>query len=1064
VLDYEEEEDYGGRNRDAEGALFAVTVDAHGVVLDDTMSFSSCAWATGRLYVPGPGAPSWLDGFDDLSKECEEALYQLLARPVRYFPPLPGDAPGKAKPDDEGGPWTAVVTDILGAAAAGAVTGLIGTLAPVLGGVAGAGAIAGMAGSLIGRLTQRAEEAEQQEPAASEPPLAQPASDEPRRSLQLPDLVAFAAYVTNILSLPSGLADPLELRIETVPVGRKKDGSLPDQKPVFLTSIIAPDLHRIAGEVALDPGAAGPALTSYLTAAENAERRVDLAQDRAAVIEGVQPAAFPLARWPADAGHSLVAGQQFAVNTILAELGKRGAAGLFSVNGPPGTGKTTMLRDLIASVVVQRALALARLPNPRAGFHGSESWTASDGSRHMVRRPHHELTGFEIVVASSNNNAVENITKELPAADAIGAEWRDEASFFADRAEAFFGEPAWGMVAAPLGNKDKQKAFREDFWWAEGAGMHHALQVLEAGQHIPQWQEAVDSFNAAFAAAADLAAERHAACGALWDPVDETRLTAAAEAARVSRDRLDQAIRDREGAAAALASLEHAVGICATRAQWHERSKPGGIRGILGVGDKVQHWHEQGRQLAAELGDLYAELAKARKLANGRQRQETLLRETANSCARTKADLDTRRHDNEQHIRQAREQWSGAFPDGWLALTAVEQERAAPWSDEEWTRARTRVFLAALDLHRAFIASNAKTIRLNVNRFFDALAREPRFPPEAELAAWQTLFLVVPVISTTFASCGRLFGALGGQTLGWVLVDEAGQALPQAAAGALWRAQRAVIVGDPLQLEPISQVPAQVQAQLGNLFGTAETWLPARTSAQALADRRNRWGTHVPRVRRDGEVEQVWVGAPLRVHRRCEQPMFGICNDIAYHGHMVYGTKERPFPGNEHPEYPPSSWVDVTGPAHGKWVPAQGAALARILERLHSNYEVSLDRIYVLSPFRDVVNRCRSLVRDTEELRCDGLTEFIDDQIGTVHTMQGKEADVVVLVLGTDPNPAKKARDWAASPVNLLNVAVSRARRRLFVIGSYDEWCVAPNFSVLAATFHRHPWKPQDNS
>jgi hypothetical protein len=492
--------------------------------------------------------------------------------------------------------------------------------------------------------------------------------------------------------------------------------------------------------------------------------------------------------------------------------------------------------------------------------------------------------------------------------------------------------------------------------------------------------------------------------------------------------------------------------------QWHERSRPGGVRGILGVGDKMQRWREQGEQLAAELGDLYSELAKARDMSDSLQRQEARLRDLAGSSTQIAADMDRRRDDDELRIRRAREQWSGAFPDGWLTMSAADQELAAPWSDEEWTKARTRVFLAALDLHRAFIASNAKTIRLNVNRLFDALDREPGFPSAAELSAWQTLFLMVPVISTTFASCGRLFGSLGGQTLGWVLVDEAGQALPQAAVGALWRAQRAVIVGDPLQLEPISQVPGEVQARLGSLFKVAETWLPARTSAQGLADRRNRWGTQVPRVGRDGEVEAVWVGAPLRVHRRCEQPMFGICNDIAYDGHMVYGTKERPFPGDSHREYPPSSWVDVTGPPQGKWVPTQGAALRRILERLHVENEVRLDRIYVLSPFRDVVSRCRNVVRAAEELHGKGLAEFIDDRIGTVHTMQGKEADVVVIVLGTDPNPAKKARDWAASPVNLLNVAVSRARRRLFVIGNYAEWSVAPNFSVLAATLPRHPW------
>lgn len=46
-------------------------------------------------------------------------------------------------------------------------------------------------------------------------------------------------------------------------------------------------------------------------------------------------------------------------------------------------------------------------------------------------------------------------------------------------------------------------------------------------------------------------------------------------------------------------------------------------------------------------------------------------------------------------------------------------------------------------------------------------------------------------------------------------------------------------------------------------------------------------GTYLP----DPESEQIWVGCPLRVHRRCDEPMFSISNHIAYDGLMVHGKK-----------------------------------------------------------------------------------------------------------------------------------------------------------------------------
>jgi superfamily I DNA and/or RNA helicase len=192
-----------------------------------------------------------------------------------------------------------------------------------------------------------------------------------------------------------------------------------------------------------------------------------------------------------------------------------------------------------------------------------------------------------------------------------------------------------------------------------------------------------------------------------------------------------------------------------------------------------------------------------------------------------------------------------------------------------------------------------------------------------------------------------------------------------------------------------------------------------------------------------GEDGKVWVGAPLRVHRRCAEPMFTISNAIAYGGLMVYGTAERePLSARE------SVWIHVPrAGSEGHWIPREGDQVRKILTALLHRYGLEPEQVFVPTPFRDVADHIRQLRREFPGLRG-----------GTVHTAQGKEAEIVVLILGGDPGKPG-ARQWASQRPNLLNVAVSRARQRPYVIGDQTSWARYRHFSELAKNLPL--WPPQ---
>ena len=792
----------------------------------------------------------------------------------------------------------------------------------------------------------------------------------------------------------------------------------------------------------------------------------------------------PAGRWPAE--HDLSLMQQVAVDLITRTTA---TGGLFSVNGPPGTGKTTLLMELVAAVIVRRAEDLCAFDQPHLAFV-ADRWQIEAGPApgpvHALRR---RLLDHLIVVASSNNGAVENVTRELPNKGKIDHRFLEGIDFFSATAEALLRRPppdeeveggededdeaeepvaerdprAWGLVSAVLGNWNNKQRFVGVLAKVEDTGPNQ-------GRRAP---------------------------GNIFRAIDEARRTANWPRARQAflRD-LDQVrIMQREIAeldrtvAARVAAVNEAEGL------W-EKLEQAGQAVVMAEADVLRAQTDLAdAQAAFERADKGVDLLRGSRPARLRVMAHTRWQAAYAAAVATRAIADQTLAAATRYLKEARAARDGTVDlrndiqarilsaqiaaeaaERTLATTLaahpglvtavdvateqdeVRRQQMLPGNSEALAEARARLFASALNVHLAFVCGAGELFDRNLSVALDMLQGRSSLQGILPMAAphlWATLALVAPVISTTFASLTRTFRRMGAGSIPWLLIDEAGQSVPHHAAGGIWRARRAIVVGDPFQVEPIITLDRNADARLAERRGVPDRLRATLASAQTLADGANRYGAWITGRR----GRPVWVGCPLTVHRRCVEPMFGIANRLAYAGSMVLGdgmletearlTAERPLLGS-------SVWIDVAvqtgGPKH--FVPEQAEIVRRIaLTFLDRGLvgEDGLPRLFVISPFRSMADGLRSaLVRDlvAQGLTAKDVTGWASASVGTVHTFQGRQRETVVLALGGTSDGAIR---WASATPHILNVAVTRAQRRLYLVGDRRRWMQHELVAELAA-------------
>lgn len=826
----------------------------------------------------------------------------------------------------------------------------------------------------------------------------------------------------------------------------------------LLNSFYLEDLERIAKSLQTEklPKAFQDYLTGCLGRADIG-KRINLSDHPAVLQSCLTPEYYPDGCWPSPYCASLM--QQFAINRVMDDLSGKKQEGLFSVNGPPGTGKTTLLRDIIAAILVQRAHHMIQFDEPAKAFTKLEETKKSEGYVPFIYEPHASICDGGIVVASSNNGAVENISKELPLKKEVKG-YADRLGYFRTVSEGCVDPEHWGLIAAVMGSKKNQRKLIDAIWNKSPKARKQTLyQSLRDTQQAPtqaQWQETVTSFRNKLQA---VRREKQRLMEGMKEAAQWTDLPRMVEEAdRHVLDELQELEKLIQGKQTFLSETQagnerQRMALEEARREQEQvlQSRP----------HWLSYWISREKRVSYQ-ARLEAVASKIERLTQQVREHNELLQvhEQRLSVQRTKLKQVQGERERYAPLMEVCAELKGAYTDASFChkINTREAQENSPWYSEELKKLESELFVEAMKVNECFLLMANQTsdrnisgrnlsgrIETTLDRFFKFLKSGEDLNEQQIRAMWNTFWLVIPVVSSTFASIQRMFGNLGPGSIPWLFIDEAGQAVPQAAAGALWRCKRAVVVGDPFQIEPVVTTPDAIIKELGNHFDLKWEQMDSTLSVQRMADRVNRYGW---------TMNDDWVGSPLRVHRRCTDPMFSIANEIAYAGMMYNST-----PSASTKLLMETAFVDVRGNVEAgcrHYVTAQGEVIRKmILDEI--DRQQALPDLFVISPFSEIPSKLRSELEKPlkaavanlpQQMNDKKVNDWLDTHIGTVHTFQGKQAEGVILCLGLD-STKEGAAQWAASKPNLLNVALTRAKLRFVAVGDGQIWLGKPYFREL---------------
>jgi len=269
-----------------------------------------------------------------------------------------------------------------------------------------------------------------------------------------------------------------------------------------------------------------------------------------------------------------------------------------------------------------------------------------------------------------------------------------------------------------------------------------------------------------------------------------------------------------------------------------------------------------------------------------------------------------------------------------------------------------------------------------------------------------------------------------------LVIDEASQCDIASCLPLLYRAKNVVVIGDPQQLKHISTITEQQDRQLLTKHDLVDAHANWAYSVNSLFD----LASHLCKP------EDI---VDLRDHHRSHLDIIEFSNQQFYGGRLRIATRYDKLRTLQREE-PAVRWSNIKGQvvrpsAGGAENPTEAQAVVDELKRLcEQGYAGSIG---VVSPFSAQANRIRELAYQDDALTA--RLVHMDFLAYTVHKFQGDERDVIIF----SPVVSKGIRDGALYFLRnnryLFNVAVTRARAALIVVGDYSA-CIDSGVEYLS--------------